>query len=45
MFRTAYPVTRILTQTLSNMVTSNDGLMTRLWETHLNLPEEQVVFM
>ncbi|KAI9461490.1 spinocerebellar ataxia type 10 protein domain-containing protein [Boletus coccyginus] len=41
----SYPVTRILIQTLSNMVTSNDGLMTRLWETYLNLPEEQVVFI
>ncbi|KAF8449096.1 spinocerebellar ataxia type 10 protein domain-containing protein [Boletus edulis BED1] len=41
----SYAVTRMLIQTLSNMVTSNDTLMTRLWVTYLNLPEEQVVFI
>ncbi|KAF8557778.1 hypothetical protein OG21DRAFT_1536824 [Imleria badia] len=41
----SYPVACMLIQTLSNMVTSNDGLMTRLWETYLNLPEEQAVFI
>ncbi|KAH0836602.1 hypothetical protein J3R83DRAFT_8302 [Lanmaoa asiatica] len=41
----SYAATRMLVQTLSNMVTSNDSLMTRLWETYLNLPEEQVVFI
>lgn len=32
-------------QTLSNMVTTNDGLMTLLWETYMNLPEEQAIFV
>lgn len=43
--RTAYAATRMLIQTLSNMVTSNDDLMSHLWETSMNLSEEQVVFM
>ncbi|KAI5989338.1 spinocerebellar ataxia type 10 protein domain-containing protein [Pisolithus albus] len=35
------PVVRMVVQTLSNMVTTNEGLMSRLWQTHMNLPEEQ----
>ncbi|RDB23860.1 Ataxin-10 [Hypsizygus marmoreus] len=39
------PVARMLAQTLSNMVTTNDPLMSRLWETYMNLPEDQVVLI
>lgn len=27
------------------MVTTNEALMSKLWETYLNLPEDQVVLM
>ncbi|KIL00750.1 hypothetical protein PAXRUDRAFT_795060 [Paxillus rubicundulus Ve08.2h10] len=40
-----YAVTRMSVQTLSNMVTSNEALMSRLWDTYMNLPEEQVVLV
>ncbi|PPR03220.1 hypothetical protein CVT26_008068 [Gymnopilus dilepis] len=36
---------RLLTQALSNTVTANDALVARLWETYMNLPEDQVVLM
>ncbi|KAF5355327.1 hypothetical protein D9758_006039 [Tetrapyrgos nigripes] len=36
---------RILTQTLANIITGNNALMSTLWETYLNLPEDQVVLM
>ncbi|KAF9245294.1 spinocerebellar ataxia type 10 protein domain-containing protein [Melanogaster broomeanus] len=41
----SYAVTRMSVQTLSNMVTSNEILMSRLWDTYMNLPEEQVVLV
>ncbi|KAG6850778.1 hypothetical protein H0H93_008816 [Arthromyces matolae] len=34
-------VARVLAQALSNMVTTNEALMSKLWETYLNLPEDQ----
>ncbi|KAG7093765.1 hypothetical protein E1B28_007413 [Marasmius oreades] len=36
---------RLLTQALSNIVTGNDRLMSKLWESYLNLPEDQVVII
>ncbi|KAF8159622.1 spinocerebellar ataxia type 10 protein domain-containing protein [Crassisporium funariophilum] len=36
---------RVLTQALSNTVTANDALIARLWESYMNLPEDQVVFI
>jgi hypothetical protein len=39
----AFIVTRILTQTLSNLVTSNQQLIVKLWDIYMNLPEDQVV--
>ncbi|KAF4593301.1 hypothetical protein EYR38_009015 [Pleurotus pulmonarius] len=41
----SFPVTRMLTQTLSNIVTANNELMTKLWNIYLNLPEDQVVLI
>ncbi|KIJ62027.1 hypothetical protein HYDPIDRAFT_30846 [Hydnomerulius pinastri MD-312] len=41
----SYTVTRMAVQTLSNMVTSNESLMSRLWETYMGLSEEQVVII
>ncbi|KAF9453597.1 hypothetical protein P691DRAFT_658323 [Macrolepiota fuliginosa MF-IS2] len=38
-------VARLLTQALSNLVTGHEELMDRLWETNLNLPEDQVVII
>lgn len=38
-------MTRMLAQTLSNLVTANDGLMTDLWNSYLNLPEEQLILL
>ncbi|KAJ3540044.1 hypothetical protein NM688_g6281 [Phlebia brevispora] len=38
-------VTRTLTQTLSNLVTANESLMTNLWNTYLQLPEEQLILI
>ena len=35
----------MLTQTLSNLVTGNDTLMSSLWQTYLSLPEDQVVLL
>jgi ataxin-10 len=41
----ALPVTWTLAQTLSNLVTSNEALMTNLWELYLSLPEDQVILI
>jgi len=41
----AFEITRALIQTLSNMVTANNGLISKLWELYMNLPEEQVIIM
>lgn len=43
--RTAVLVARVLTQALSNMITGNDPLMTKLWNIYMNLSEDQVVLM
>ncbi|KAI6044247.1 spinocerebellar ataxia type 10 protein domain-containing protein [Pisolithus marmoratus] len=40
-----FPVIRMVVQTLSNMVTTNENLMTCLWKIYMNLPEEQAVFV
>jgi len=42
---TAFPSTRMTVQALSNIVTTNEDLTSRLWKTYLALPEEQVVLM
>lgn len=42
---TAVLVARVLTQTLSNMVTGNDNLISRIWEIYMNLPEDQVILL
>ncbi|KAF9054428.1 spinocerebellar ataxia type 10 protein domain-containing protein [Panaeolus papilionaceus] len=36
---------RVLTQALSNTVTANDTLVSTLWDTYVNLPEDQVVII
>ncbi|KAF9074916.1 spinocerebellar ataxia type 10 protein domain-containing protein [Rhodocollybia butyracea] len=36
---------RVLTQMLSNIITGNETLISRLWEMYLNLPEDQVVLI
>ncbi|EGN96577.1 hypothetical protein SERLA73DRAFT_124416 [Serpula lacrymans var. lacrymans S7.3] len=36
-----FPVTRILVQALSNIVTGNEELITTFWNCYTNLPEEQ----
>ncbi|KAL4063173.1 spinocerebellar ataxia type 10 protein domain-containing protein [Scleroderma citrinum] len=41
----SFRVIRMAVQTLSNMVTANENLMTRLWETYMNLQEEQAIFV
>lgn len=41
----AITTARLLTQALSNIVTSNQNLVAALWETYLSLPEDQVVLM
>ncbi len=38
-------IARLLTQALSNIVTGRDDLIDQLWETYLNLPEDQVVIV
>lgn len=38
-------VARVLAQALSNLVTGNDILVSKLWTTYMNLPEDQVVLM
>ncbi|KAL0953516.1 hypothetical protein HGRIS_004740 [Hohenbuehelia grisea] len=41
----SYPVTRMLTQCLANIVTANEDLMTKLWNAYLTLSEDQVIFI
>jgi len=41
----AVDAARLLAQVLSNTVTSNDGLVQTLWESYMNLPEEEAVLM
>ncbi|KAL1747910.1 spinocerebellar ataxia type 10 protein domain-containing protein [Schizophyllum fasciatum] len=41
----AVAAARMLTQTLSNMVTGNERLMSALWQAYLALPEDQVVLL
>ena len=43
--RTALAATRMLTQTLCNLVTGNEGLLNQLWEPYLKLPEEQLILL
>ncbi|KAF7794316.1 hypothetical protein EIP86_005450 [Pleurotus ostreatoroseus] len=43
--RAAFPATRMLVQTLSNLVTANEDLMNRLWNSYLALPEEQLILL
>ncbi|TFY56661.1 hypothetical protein EVJ58_g7503 [Rhodofomes roseus] len=35
----------MLVQTLSNLITGNDALISRLWKTYLALPEEQLILL
>jgi hypothetical protein len=35
----------MLTQTLSNLVTGNQGLLVQFWGVHMAIPEEQSVLM
>lgn len=39
------PLLWMLTQTLSNLVTANEGLITRLWELYLSQPEDQEILL
>ncbi|KAG0709195.1 spinocerebellar ataxia type 10 protein domain-containing protein [Suillus ampliporus] len=41
----SFPATRMAVQALSNIVTTNEDLTSRLWKTYLTLPEEQVVLI
>ncbi|TFK39966.1 spinocerebellar ataxia type 10 protein domain-containing protein [Crucibulum laeve] len=36
---------RVLTQALSNLVTANEMLVAKLWDTYMNLPEDQVILI
>ncbi|KAF8889372.1 hypothetical protein BD779DRAFT_1662135 [Infundibulicybe gibba] len=38
-------VARILAQTLSNLVTANESLLDKIWNTYMKLPEDQVVLI
>jgi ataxin-10 len=40
-----FACTRMLTQTLSNLVTGNQGLLVQFWGVHMAIPEEQSVLM
>jgi hypothetical protein len=40
-----FTTTRMLTQTLSNLVTGNQELLDRFWSVHMEIPEEQSVLM
>ncbi|KAH9975922.1 hypothetical protein BGW80DRAFT_1295329 [Lactifluus volemus] len=44
-FGPAFPTTRMLTQTLSNMVTGNQDLLDHFWALHMRIPEEQSVLI
>jgi ataxin-10 len=41
----AFATTRMLTQTLSNLVTGNQELLDQFWSVHMEIPEEQSVLM
>jgi ataxin-10 len=41
----AFATTRVLTQTLSNLVTGNQELLDQFWSVHMEIPEEQSVLM
>jgi hypothetical protein len=41
----AFATTRVLTQTLSNLVTGNQELLDQFWSVHMDIPEEQSVLM
>lgn len=41
----ASATTRVLTQTLSNLVTGNQELLNEFWSAHMNIPEEQSVLL
>ncbi|KAI0725847.1 spinocerebellar ataxia type 10 protein domain-containing protein [Fomitopsis betulina] len=40
-----YPITRMLVQTLSNLATGNEPIISKLWKTYLALPEEQLILL
>ncbi|KDQ61580.1 hypothetical protein JAAARDRAFT_31036 [Jaapia argillacea MUCL 33604] len=40
-----FAVTRMLAQTLSNMVTANETLVSQLWDLYIGLPEEQNILI
>jgi len=42
---TAFAIPRMLTQTLSNLVTGNQDLIDQFWGVHMALPEEQSMLM
>jgi len=37
--------TRVLTQTLANLITGNQDLLYQFWGMHMAIPEEQSVLM
>ena len=41
----AFATTRVLTQTLSNLVTGNQVLLDQFWSVHMDVPEGQSVIM
>lgn len=41
----SFPATRMAVQALSNIVTTNEDLTSRLWNAYLTLPEEQVILI
>ncbi|KAF8498656.1 spinocerebellar ataxia type 10 protein domain-containing protein, partial [Russula emetica] len=40
-----FATTRVLTQTLSNLVTGNQELLDQFWSVHMDIPEEQSVLI
>lgn len=40
-----FATTRMLTQTLSNLVTGNQELLDMFWSVHMEIPEEQSILM
>jgi ataxin-10 len=41
----AHVLTRLLVQALSNIVTSNEGLISKLWDTYMPLPDEDLILV
>jgi hypothetical protein len=41
----AVAIARTLAQALSNIVTTNELLTSKLWNIYMNLPEDQVILM